>query len=272
MPRIPSSSSVASSSAHWVSTPPRPTWAPTCNAMATRGAYRRTPRVVSSSANPRRAPSAASAATWIGLSRALVECPWFAGVRRARIFCIPCMISTTFISLTTSRTLAGVRPLGTGSNSLSMATRPFSGHSSTNPSRLTGRASRISVLSDCLPAAPVGRGAVVVICGSPLSLVGVGDGAGEQAAALVDLGGLADQGRADRRRVGALQPVGHLLEGCAGRGPRAQRVLHREHLGIGDGRHLGGPAEVRGQLGPAAGVGELCLQLQGLRGDPQVLG
>src|SRR4028119_87013 len=58
MPRIPSSSSVASSSAHCVSTPPRPTWAPTCNATATTGAYRRTPSLPSCLPSPRSAPPA----------------------------------------------------------------------------------------------------------------------------------------------------------------------------------------------------------------------
>ena len=79
-------------------------------AMATSGAYRTTPRVVSISEKPRRAASAASQTTCSGLSRALVQWPWFAGVRRALILRVAIMISTTFIVLTTSRRPAGVSP------------------------------------------------------------------------------------------------------------------------------------------------------------------
>lgn len=214
MPRMPSSSSVASSSAHWVSRPPEPTWLPICSAIATSGAYRTTPKVVSTSENPRSDASAASHATCSGLSRALVQCAWFAGVRRARIFWMPIMISTMLRFLATSSSLAGVSPpvtaitssrvtrgstsmraistagraidcsvvatsmawsamnwsmksksararpsistitpfstrtLGSGSNALSIATMPTSGHSWTKPSRLTGRSSRSLVRSD----------------------------------------------------------------------------------------------------------------------------
>ena len=143
-----------------------------------------------------------------------MQCAWFAGVRRARIFCIPIMISTMFIVLATSSSFAGVKPLvtamtslrevfgstsiraistagnaiessvvsmsiawsamnwsmksksaratpsistitpsctrtlGAGSKGLSIATMPTSGHSSTKPSRLTGRFSSTSVRSE----------------------------------------------------------------------------------------------------------------------------
>ena len=109
-PRIPSSSSVASSTAHCVSTPLRPTWEPISKAMALNGAYLAIPVVVSSSAKPRSAPSAASAAICTGSSFRFVICAWLPGTFLARIFCMPIIISTTFRQLMTSAIFAGVMP------------------------------------------------------------------------------------------------------------------------------------------------------------------
>jgi len=88
--------------------PGRPTCAPTISAMALNGAYRTIPTVVSSSAKPRRAASAASAAIWTGWSFTLVTCAWLAGDFRARILVTAIIISRTVILLTTSVILAGV--------------------------------------------------------------------------------------------------------------------------------------------------------------------
>ena len=84
-----------SSTAAWVSTPGRPTCDPISTAIALRGAIPATPTVVSTSANPRRAASAASAARSAGWSRRLVTWAWLAGRLRRRIFRSACIISRT---------------------------------------------------------------------------------------------------------------------------------------------------------------------------------
>ena len=107
---MPSSSSVASSAEHWVSTPGRPVWEPIRRAMELKGAYLATPMVVSSSENPLSAPSAASAAICTGSSFRFVICAWLPGTFLARIFCMPIISSTTLSWFRTSAILAGVMP------------------------------------------------------------------------------------------------------------------------------------------------------------------
>lgn len=68
------------------------------------------PTVVSVSAKPRRAASAASQAICTGLSRRLVTWHWLEGVLRSRIFCMAIIISTTFMWRSTSHSRAGVMP------------------------------------------------------------------------------------------------------------------------------------------------------------------
>src|SRR3954463_14584486 len=101
-----------------------------------------------------------------------------------------------------------------------MAIIPTSGHSSTKPSSWTGRSSRISVRAErlrsfSLTEAPLPRG----VWSGRLD---------EQAAAGVDLRGLADQRRAAGRRVLVLQLVGQVGELLGRGGVGAQRVVHRE--------------------------------------------
>ena len=83
---MPSSSSSASSTEHWNSTPCAPTAAPIRQATALLGASASTGTVVSISRNPNAAAVAASAASSSGSSRRLVTCAWLLGVRRARSF------------------------------------------------------------------------------------------------------------------------------------------------------------------------------------------
>ena len=66
--------------------------------------------MVSISTNPRRAASAASAASSTGWSLALVTWAWLAGVWRHRIFCMAIMISTMFMTERTPASFAGVSP------------------------------------------------------------------------------------------------------------------------------------------------------------------
>ena len=99
-----------SSTAHWVKTPPRPVCVPTKIARALKGALRATRTVVSTSAKPRKAASAASAARSAGCSFQLVTWAWLAGVRRTRIFASPIIISKTFMWRIISQSLAGVQP------------------------------------------------------------------------------------------------------------------------------------------------------------------
>ena len=99
-----------SSTAAWVSTPGRPTCDPIRTAMALSGAIPATPTVVSTSAKPRRAASAASAARSAGWSRRLVTWAWLAVRFRRRIFRRACIISSTSSSPITSTSRAGVSP------------------------------------------------------------------------------------------------------------------------------------------------------------------
>src|SRR5689334_4180484 len=117
---------------------------------------------------------------------------------------------------------SSTRTLGCGSKSDSIATRPFSGHSSTKPSRFTGRFSRTSVRLEVWTLLSE-RGATAVM--SVLFR--------EQVAGRVDLGGLAGERGAGGRVVRALEPGRHLLELRPCGGARAQRVVHREHLLVG---------------------------------------
>ena len=81
---MPSSSSRASSTEHWMSTPSAPNAAPIRQATALLGASPSTGTVVSTSRNPNAAAVAASAASSSGSSSRLVTWAWLLGVRRAR--------------------------------------------------------------------------------------------------------------------------------------------------------------------------------------------
>ena len=80
------------------------------------GAYRATPTVVSISAKPRAAASAASAARSAGFSLRFVTCAWFAGRRRARSFLRANISSTGSRRDATRASRAGVRPRGISAN------------------------------------------------------------------------------------------------------------------------------------------------------------
>ena len=107
---MPSSSSVRSSTEHCVSAPAAATCPPTRSANAFAGASRNTGTVVSSSLKPCATAAAASAAIRRGWSTRFVTCAWIDGVRRARIFCIACRISTGVRRASVAAILAGVMP------------------------------------------------------------------------------------------------------------------------------------------------------------------
>ncbi len=107
---MPSSSSMASSTEHWMSTPWAATAAPTRHATALLGASARTGTVVSISRKPKPAAVAASAASSSGSSSRLVTCAWLLGVRRARSLAIAMPSSGGVSKASTRASLAGVAP------------------------------------------------------------------------------------------------------------------------------------------------------------------
>ena len=107
---MPSSSSSASSTEHWMSTPWAPAAAPTRQATALLGASASTGTVVSTSRNPNAAAVAESAASSSGSSSRLVTCAWLLGVRLARIFVIAWHSSAGRSRASTRASLAGVAP------------------------------------------------------------------------------------------------------------------------------------------------------------------
>ena len=107
---MPSSSSAASSTEHWISTPGAATVAPIRQATALDGASASTGTVVSTSRKPNAAAVAASAASSSGSSSRLVTCAWLDGVRRARSLVIAIVSSAGRSSASTRASLAGVAP------------------------------------------------------------------------------------------------------------------------------------------------------------------
>ena len=109
-PRMPSSSSMASSTEHWMSTPSAPNAAPIRQATALLGASPRTGTVVSISRKPNAAAVAASAASSSGSSSRLVTWAWLLGVRRARSLVMAMPSSGGRSRASTRASLAGVAP------------------------------------------------------------------------------------------------------------------------------------------------------------------
>ena len=107
---MPSSSSSASSTEHWMSTPSAPNAAPIRQATALLGASPSTGTVVSISRKPNAAAVAASAASSSGSSRRLVTWAWLLGVRRARSLVIAMTSSAGRSRPSTRVSLAGVAP------------------------------------------------------------------------------------------------------------------------------------------------------------------
>ena len=107
---MPSSSSAASSTEHWISTPGAATVAPIRQATALDGASASTGTVVSTSRKPNAAAVAASAASSSGSSSRLVTCAWLDGVRRARSLVIAIVSSAGRSSASTRASFAGVAP------------------------------------------------------------------------------------------------------------------------------------------------------------------
>ncbi len=107
---MPSSSSSASSTEHWMSTPSAPNAAPTRQATALLGASPSTGTVVSISRNPNAAAVAASAASSSGSSSRLVTWAWLLGVRRARSLVMAMTSSGGRSKASTRASLAGVAP------------------------------------------------------------------------------------------------------------------------------------------------------------------
>ena len=120
---MPSSSSAASSTEHWISTPGAATVAPIRQATALDGASASTGTVVSTSRKPNAAAVAASAASSSGSSSRLVTCAWLDGVRRARSLVIAIVSSAGRSSASTRASLAGVAPAASLTTSARGVTR-----------------------------------------------------------------------------------------------------------------------------------------------------